>query len=176
MLEYDFELIHRPGVQLAYAMSRAPIDDAQVIEGVGDRVMHIDDAAQIRTNYVLDGSRLFRMMKGERKGSLWPRQDYRVPGEEVLVPSHAKLPEVVHCSVHRMLLQQAAGWCDRRASAHQRHCADSISDNPHRPSGKVSQKQLRQYAHHRHRRRVFQIHSRESCQDDENSASADYDA
>lgn len=44
LLEYDFELIHRPGTQLAYvdAMSRAPTGEAREIEGVGERVMRID--------------------------------------------------------------------------------------------------------------------------------------
>lgn len=41
--EYDFELVHRPGTQLAYvdAMSRAPVEPARAVPVVVDRLMRV---------------------------------------------------------------------------------------------------------------------------------------
>lgn len=100
LLEYDFELVHRPGIQMAYvdAMSRAPTEQATETQGVAENVMRIeidqedwlttmqlqdtklkrivsalkgsteaDDIKQLRTDYELEGGRLFRKVGADRK-------------------------------------------------------------------------------------------------------------
>lgn len=115
LLEYDFELIHRPGVQLAYvdAMSRAPVEMSREIDCVAECVMRIDiDQCDWLITMQLQDEKLKRIVQVLRGAVMADdekqiRVDYELEGNRLFRKVGAERKWVVPAGVRWRMLKSA---------------------------------------------------------------------